>query len=508
MGYLARCFLSSFWQWLSAGNLCALDVGETFKLSASCILQRIAVSEEKMKMHVTLVNPPAPSGSTGHLPFALLGLGYLAAILEKNQYEVDVIDCQVLKLSADGFRSEIAKRNPSIVGITSTTLTYKSGLQMAKIAKEVHPNCITIMGGPHVTFWDDKALQECPELDVIVRREGEITLLELAQRVEAGKSFDGVLGITYRKNGQIVRTSDRPYIEDLDSLPFPARHLWPMERLREYEDVLYLAASRGCTFWCEFCATVRMHGRKFRMRSPKNIVDELEFLNKTYGVSKFTFCDDAFTVDQARTEALCREIINRKLKIQWNCGTRVDMITKELLAKMKEAGCISVWFGVESGSQHVLDAMKKGISTEQTIKVLGWVRELGLKPVPNVILGFPGETKKTAWETIKFVEKISPDAMGFYNIATPFPGTPLYDLVKEKGWLKVTDFDKYDTATPIFETPWLSMKDLRNLRLQAFHHFYLRPAYFLDKQRRFKPSTAITVLVNLVGYMKLKLGIG
>ena len=186
MGNLARYVLSSFWQWLSAGNLCALDVGETFKLSASCILQRIAVSEEKMKMHVTLVNPPAPSGSTGHLPFALLGLGYLAAILEKNQYEVDVIDCQVLKLSADGFRSEIAKRNPSIVGITSTTLTYKSGLQMAKIAKEVHPNCITVMGGPHVTFWDDKALQECPELDVIVRREGEITLLELAQRVEAG----------------------------------------------------------------------------------------------------------------------------------------------------------------------------------------------------------------------------------------------------------------------------------------------------------------------------------
>ncbi|MCX8153597.1 MAG: cobalamin-dependent protein, partial [Candidatus Bathyarchaeota archaeon] len=254
-----------------------------------------------MKPHITLVNPPTPSGSTGHLPFALLGLGYLAAVLEKNQYEVDVIDCQVLKLSIDGFRSEIAKRKPAIVGITSTTLTYKSGLKLAKIAKEVHPDCITIMGGPHVTFWDSQALQECPELDIIVRREGEITLLELTQRIETSRSFHDVLGITYRKNGQILRNPDRPYIEDLDSLPFPARHLWPMERLREYEDVLYLAASRGCTFWCEFCATVRMHGRKFRMRSPKNIVDELEFLNKTYGVNKFTFCDDAFTVDQART---------------------------------------------------------------------------------------------------------------------------------------------------------------------------------------------------------------
>jgi anaerobic magnesium-protoporphyrin IX monomethyl ester cyclase len=461
-----------------------------------------------MKPHLTLVNPPAPKGSTGHLPFALLGLGYLAAVLEKNQYKVDVIDCQVLKLSYEEFKSELSKRQPNIVGITSTTLTYKPGLQIAKIAKEVCPNCLTVMGGPHVTFWDNEALQECPELDVIVRKEGEYTLLELAQKVEAGKSFGDVLGITYRKDGEIIRTPDRPYIEDLDSLPFPARHLWPMERLREYEDILYLAASRGCVFWCEFCATVRMHGRKFRMRSPKNIVDELEFLHKTYGVNKFTFCDDAFTVDQDRIGELCREIIDRKLKIRWNCGTRVDMVTRELLVKMKEAGCISVWFGVESGSQQVLDAMKKGISTEQTIRVLGWVRELGLKPVPNVMLGFPGETKETAWKTIKFVEKISPDEVGFYNVATPFPGTPMYDLVKEKGWLRVTDFDKYDTTRPIFETPWLSMKELREIREQAFHHFYLRPTYVLKNLRKGRLSSLLTALVHLVGALKLKLGIG
>ncbi len=460
-----------------------------------------------MKTQITLVNPPYPSGSHQHPPFTPLGLGYLAAVLEKAQYKIDVIDCQALKLTHEGFRSELSKRKPDIVGITTTTLTYKSGLQIAKIAKETNPNCLTIMGGPHVTFWDTEALQECPELDIIVRREGENTLLELVQRVEAGKSFHDVLGITYRKNGKAVRNPDRPYIENLDELPFPARHLWPMERLREYEDILYLAASRGCVYWCEFCSTVRMHGRKFRMRSPKNVVDELEFLHKTYGVSKFTFCDDAFTVDQARTEELCNEIIRRNLKIQWNCGTRVDMITKKLLIKMKEAGCISVWFGVESGSQQVLDAMKKGISTEQTMQVLGWVRELGLKPVPNVILGFPGETKETAWKTIKFVEKISPDEVGFYNIATPFPGTPLYDLVKEKGWLKVTDFDKYDTTTPIFETPWLSMQELKELREQAFHHFYLRPAYFLDRRRVFKLSTVLTVLVHLVGTIKLKLRI-
>jgi anaerobic magnesium-protoporphyrin IX monomethyl ester cyclase len=430
-----------------------------------------------MKPHVTLVNPPAPTGSTGHLPFALLGLGYLGAVLEKNQYEVDVIDCQVLQLSYEDFRSELGKRKPDIVGLTSTTLTYNPALKLAKIAKEVLPNCLIFIGGPHVTFWDENALEECPALDVIVRREGEYTLLELVQKVEASESFDDVLGITYRKNGKTVRNPDRPYIEDLDSLPFPARHLWPMEHLRKYEDILYLAASRGCVFWCEFCATVRMHGRKFRMRSPKNIVDELEFLHKTYGVTNFTFCDDAFTVEPTITEELCRQILERKLKIRWNCGTRVDMLTKELLTTMRDAGCVSVWSGVESGSQEVLDAMHKGITIEQTIRVFGWIRELGLKPAPNVILGFPGETKESAWKTIKFVEKISPDEVGFYNIATPFPGTPLYDSVKEKGWLKVTNFDKYDTVTPIYETPWLSMKELKKIREQAFHHFYLRPTY-------------------------------
>ncbi len=458
-----------------------------------------------MKPRVTLVNPAAPVGAAMHLPFALLGLGYLAAVLEKNQYEVDVIDCQVLKLSFEDFRSEISKRQPNIIGVTSSTLTYQSALKLVKIAKEACPNCITIAGGPHVTFWDDKALEECPELDIVVRREGENTLLELVQRIEAGKSYHDAMGTTCRKDGKIVRNTDRPYIEDLDSLPFPARHLWPMESLRKYENILYLTTSRGCVYWCEFCTTVRMHGRKYRMRSPKNVVDELEFLHKTYGISTFTFCDDAFTVDQPRTEALCNEILKRGLKIEWNCGTRVDMLTKELLAKMKEAGCISVWFGVESGSQQVLDAMKKGITPELTTKVFGWVRELGLKPIPNVILGFPSETKESAWKTIKFVEKISPDDVGFYNVATPFPGTPMYDSVKEKGWLRITDFDKYDTTKPIFETPQLSMKDLGKLREGAFHHFYLRRAYFFDKRRRFKLSTAMIVAANLVADIKLKL---
>jgi anaerobic magnesium-protoporphyrin IX monomethyl ester cyclase len=432
-----------------------------------------------MKPHVTLVNPPYPTEPYQHTPFPPLGLGYLAAVLEKNHYEVDVIDCQASKLSYEDFKRELNRRQPNVVGVTSTTRLYKSALQIAKIAKEVCPNCLTILGGSHVTFWDEEALNECPQLDVIIRREGEYTLLELVQRLETGKSIHDVIGTTLRKDGKIVKNPDRPYIENLDELPFPARHLWPLEDLRKIEDIFYLTTSRGCIYWCEFCSAVRMFGRRFRMRSIKNVVDELEYLHKTYDATFFTFCDDAFTVNQARTEELCDEILNRGLKIKWNCGTRVDMVTKELLKKMKDAGCVSVWFGVESGSQHVLDEMQKGISPEQTIKAVGWVRELGLKPAPNVLLGFPGETKESALKTIKFAQKISPDDVAYYNIATPLPGTPLYDLVKEKGWLKITDFDKYDCKTPVFETPMLSSKDLAELHEKAFRSFYLRPTYIL-----------------------------
>ena len=432
-----------------------------------------------MRPHVTLVNPPYPTHPYQHTPFPPLGLGYLAAVLEKNQFKVDVIDCQASYLTYDDFKQELSKRQSNLVGITSTTRLYNSALEIARIAKEVHPECLTVLGGSHATFWDENALNECPQLDMIVRKEGENTFLELVQRIEAGASIYDLLGTTVRKDGKIIRNPDRPYIEDLDSLPFPARHLWPLENLRKIEDVFYLTTTRGCIYWCEFCAAVRMFGRRYRMRSIKNVVDEIEYLHKTYCATQFTFCDDAFTVDKARTEELCKEIKKRGLDIKWNCGTRVDMVTKELLITMKDSGCVSVWFGVESGSQHVLDEMKKGISTEQTIKTIGWVRELGLKPVPNVLLGFPGETKESALRTIKFTQKISPDDVAYYNIATPLPGTPLFDRVKEKGWLISTDFDKYDCKTPVFETPMLTTKDLEKLYAKAFRSFYLRPTFII-----------------------------
>jgi len=440
-----------------------------------------------MKTHVALVNPPYPIGSHQHPPFMPLGIGYLGAVLYKNHFEVNVIDCQAQKINYQQFRQEICKVKPDIVGVTCTTLTYKSALKIIKIAKETWPNCITAVGGPHVTFWDDNALQECPELDVVVRREGEETMLELAQRVENGQNYTDLIGTTCRKGTGIVRNADRPFLEDLDSLPFPALHLWQhTEGLRKYGTIPYpVMTSRGCVYWCNFCTAVRMFGRRYRMRSPRNVVDELEFLHKNYYANQFTFYDDAFTVDQARTAEICDEIRRRGLKVKWDCETRVDMVSKDLFVKMREAGCIAVWFGVESGSKKQLTSMGKGFSLTQTRRAFKWAKEAGLMTVAGVILGFPGETKESAWETIRFVKELNPNDVGFY-IATPYPGTPMYEEVKANGSLRVTDFDKYDTATPTFEIPGMTMQKLTEIREQAFQSFYLSPAYFVSALGMFR----------------------
>ena len=458
-------------------------------------------------MQVTLVNPPYPKGAHQHPPFTPLGLGYLAAVLEKNKHKVDVIDCQASHLTYEDFRNEIRKRKPDMVGLTSTTLTYKSALEIIRITKQVHPNCITVIGGCHVSFWDKNALKECPELDFVVRKEGEITIVEVVERLEAGKDLDGVLGVTYRKGEEIVQNPDRPYIKDLDSLPFPSHHLWPLESLRKYGNIIFpLMTSRGCVFWCEFCSAVRMFGRGYRMRSAKNVVDEIEYIHKTYGAENFTFYDDAFTVDQPRVEEICRLLHERKLKVKWDCGTRVDMVTRDLLQKMKDAGCIAVWFGVEAGSQEVLDEMGKGFTATRTKEAFKMAQEIGLMTIASVVLGFPGETSETAMKTVNFIKEINPDDVGYY-IATPYPGTPMAEQVKKNGWLRVTDFDKYDTATPIFELPTLSMKELVKIREDAFHSFYLRPTYILrmfSKGGTYGFSATKTALAHLIRAIKAK----
>jgi anaerobic magnesium-protoporphyrin IX monomethyl ester cyclase len=436
-------------------------------------------------MKVTLVNPPYPPSAHAHPPFIPLGLAYLGAVAEKAGHQVTIIDCQAEMLSYDNFRRRISQVSSDVVGVTSTTLLYNSAKEILTIAKQTHPNAVTMIGGSHVSFWDENALNECPSIDIIVRREGEVTFLKLLKCIEAKNNFEGVLGTTVRAvDGKIIRNGDRPFFEDLDSLPVPAFHLLPLDSFHRMGKTIFpLTTSRGCVQWCDFCSTVRMFGRRYSMRSPKNVVDEIEMLHNKYGETQFTFYDDAFTVNRDHVIKMCEDIKTRKLNITWDCETRVDMVDKDLLETMRNAGCITVWFGVESGSEKILGQMNKKIKLEETRQAFKIAQKAGLMTIASAVIGFPGETEETAWETINFINSLNPDDIGFY-VATPYPGTPMYDQVIKNGWLRVTDFNKYDTATPTFETPYLSMERIREIRYKAHQKFYLRPGYVFKMLRK------------------------
>jgi radical SAM superfamily enzyme YgiQ (UPF0313 family) len=435
-------------------------------------------------LKVTLINPPYPPNAHSHPPFIPLGLAYLGAVAEKAGHQVTVIDCQGERLTYDSFRQRIAGVPSDIIGVTSTTLLYNSAKTIMETAREVHPNAVTMIGGSHVSFWDENALNETKALDVIVRKEGENTFLELLQRIETQKNYSDVLGTTVRTKDGIVHNPDRPFLHDLDSLPSPAYHLLPLDSYHRMGKTIFpIVTSRGCVQWCDFCSTVRMFGRGYRVRSPKKVVDDMEALHNKYGESQFTFYDDAFTINRNHTLEMCADIKGRGLNVEWDCETRVDAVDKELLEKMHDAGCITIWFGVESGSEKILDKMHKKINREQVRTAFKMAQKAGMMTIASAVIGFPGETEETAWETINFINSLNPDDIGCY-IATPYPGTPMYDEVVKNGWLRVTDFNKYDTATPTFETPEMSMERLREIKYKAHQKFYLRPSYVFKMLRK------------------------
>ena len=434
-----------------------------------------------MKAHITLINPPQTTGApnSGFIP---LGIGYLAAVLEENGYAVDVIDCQVQQYTSSDLESELERLQPDVIGITSTTLTYKSATEIVQAAKKACPNSLTIMGGPHVTVLDDQSLNEQPELDIIVRGEGELTLLELVDRISKSnmKNLDRVLGITFRQNGQIIQTPDRPFIQNIDRLPYPAFKHFDVSKYRIFgKTYLPVITSRGCPFQCTFCLASKMCGRGFRARSPKNVVDELEYLRDMFGADAFSFYDDTFTFDRKRARDICKEMKNRKLDLQWDCRTRVDRISKEDLQILKDANCQLIHFGVESGSQKMLNLMKKGTTVEQNAQAIKWAKDASISVAISVVVGYPGETPELLQETLDFMYKTRPDYV-YMCVAIPYPGTEMYDYLKELGWEVSTEWNHYDEQSQVFKNPLLQPQKIEEMRGTFYNHFF-SPSYFLHK---------------------------
>jgi anaerobic magnesium-protoporphyrin IX monomethyl ester cyclase len=427
---------------------------------------------------IALVNSPIPEGTYRHPPFPPLGLAYMAAVLEQEDFEVRIMDCPVSEMNPEELRAELASFEPTLIGIACMTPTIPSALKSARAAKEVCPNAKVIIGGPHATFADKQILTQEVAVDMVVRGEGEETLLELAKHSPKLEKLHEIKGVTFRKNDRIVQTPDRPFIQNLDELPRPAYKYIPIEKYRIHgKRFLPIMTSRGCPFQCTFCVASQLFGAKLRARSPKNVVDELEWLRDVYGAEGVSFQDDTLTFDRKRILDICDGIIERKIGIPWGCGTRADAISREVLAKMRKAQCNEVYFGVESGCQEILDAVKKKVSIEQCEKAVKWAKEEGIFVGVSSIIGYPGETKETLKQTIDLIQRIEPDD-AWLCYATPFPGTELRALVESLGWKMSEDWTLYNSGHPIFEDPLFPAEEINKMR-KAFYDKFNSPRYIL-----------------------------
>ena len=357
-------------------------------------------------MRTLLIRPVTPRvyGIGGQRAFPL-GLGYIAAVLEKS-HKVEVLDMMAEGMSCIDLVRILLGKSPDVVGITSDTLTFQAAIEVAETVKLARRDTVVVIGGTHSNVWPDYPLRySC--FDISAHGEGEATAVELWSRLEAGESYSDVRGIAFRGHSKVITNPKREPISNLDELPFPARHLFPMNKYNgEYAPI---GTSRGCPFACSFCSNNVVWGRSHRFRSADNVIGEIKAMKTEYGISKLYFREDIFTANKKRVIDLCEGIIAEGLDVNWECESRVGTVDREVLAKMKEAGCKLTWFGVESGSPRMLEVLNKQITVQQVAETYRLCREVGIPAGASFIIGTPGETRSDVKETVSLAKRINPE---------------------------------------------------------------------------------------------------
>jgi radical SAM superfamily enzyme YgiQ (UPF0313 family) len=417
------------------------------------------------------------------LPFPVY-LGYTAALLEKNNITVKVIDAVANDITIKDIIKCIKKDRFDLVVIETTTPSIKFDLIAAKSIKE-NCNIKVVFVGPHATTFDAQLLKENQEVDFIIRGEFDYAILDLCKVLSSNGLLSKVEGLTYRdQKNNVIKNPNKPLIENLDEMPIPARHLFNMKK---YDSHLYkspsflMISSRGCPYQCTYCLWPQtMYGHKFRFRSAKNVVDEMELLVNKYKAKEICFDDDTFTVDKKRVIQICEEIVKRRLKIEWSCFGRVG-IDEETLRAMKEAGCEHIRYGVESGAQEILDRCKKNVNIKDIIETFKLTKKVGIHDYGTFMIGLPGETWKSIEQTINLAIKLNPYAVQF-AMAIPFPGTEFYDEAKQRGFIrKGAKWSEFDgSASGVVRTEALTRADLDKAFALAWKRFYLRPQYVIS----------------------------
>jgi radical SAM superfamily enzyme YgiQ (UPF0313 family) len=413
-----------------------------------------------------------------------LGICFIAAVLEKNDIDVEILDADILDLTFEQTVNEIKKKNPKILMISIVTSNYDAVVKLSNVLMEQNPHLKIIVGGPHLATFPDSTLEnKCFYVGVL--GEAEYTTLELVQHILEGKDIYGLKGILYLTKEGVIRNPSRELIPNLDELPMPAYHLLPSMDLYHpqihtyrYEPVVPMTTSRGCPFRCIFCDQ-GVFGKRFRYASGKKIVDQIEELQKRRGVREIAFQDDVFTLNKERVYEMCDEIEKRGLKIAWSCISRADCLDRDLLKRMKKAGCWMIAMGIESGNQEILDFIKKDTTLEKIKDATDWAHEQGIKVRGFFQIGHPKETKQTIEDTINFAKSLKIYTAEF-TLSTPFKGTELYEIAKDYGTFDTSNKSKFSKMFPVFTPNGLTQEFLLKKQKELHRRYYLRPKKILE----------------------------
>jgi anaerobic magnesium-protoporphyrin IX monomethyl ester cyclase len=430
-----------------------------------------------------------------------LGLLYVAAALMRAGHQVQFLDGSFLDHEA--ILSRIRNWQPGFAGIYSNTFLWKRAQRTAEDIKKIDVKVFTCVGGPHPSALEENCLLDATgALDAMVAGEGEHTVTELVQRLELAKSLNGVRGVIFRNGEGITANPLRPPIEELDTLPFPARELIENPDLYvsppgtyRHKPVATMMTSRGCLNRCVFC--FQMDGtRRIRYRGVENVMEEIEDC-LSRGYREIRFLDDTFTADYHRVLQIVREIRSRNLKFDWFASSCAHQVDKALLKAMKDAGCWAILFGAESGLQKHLNTLKKGTTLGQIANAVRWAKEVGLSVVTPFLVGIPGETFEDGLKTIAFACQLDPHMANFHTL-TPFPGTELYETAQQHGALS-SDHEDFTFQGMAFVPYSMTRAEMVRLRSIAFRAFYSRPKLMLRKLLAVRGAEDIRSLWNGLG---------
>jgi radical SAM superfamily enzyme YgiQ (UPF0313 family) len=463
----------------------------------------IATATTSCRADIVFVNPPVTLAErygkfkTSGSCLPQLGYAYLAATLRTRGIVPRIVDAPAEEIDDDEVIRRVRESGARVVGLTATTMSVCAAARVAKRVKAELPGVTTILGGTHMTAAPRETLERFAEFDFGAVGEADWTIVEVMESILGGdeRALDRVAGLYLRRDGEIVATPPRPGVEDLDALPQPAFDLMP-EIATHYRPApnsyrrlpaTSLITSRGCLFECAFCDT-SVGGKKVRAYSAARCMDLVRELQERYGVREIIFHDDIFTFHRKRLIEFCNELIAQKVDLTWSCVSRVDTVTREVLELMAKAGCWQIAFGIESGSQEILDLLNKGTTLERIRRTLEWCREVGIRSRGYLMIGVPGETHETIRATIEFIKTIALDDF-HVSYFCPMPGTALAHAAVGKGTWD-PDWAKMSGWYPVFIPNGLTAADLERGHRAMFREFYFRPKIMLSHLSRYRDPRA------------------